>query len=219
MPKLPPSDLYLLPSLDSLQVMGKKRYDALLERVANGATVYLSLGDTILSKFESFSGLRVLDSYVGDDSGVAVLDDIAIPYTRRAIFTMQPTTARVLATDANGAPFLTVNAYGKGRVYVVNAPLEKGLLGRHHAFDGEEHKLYQRLFGEFANHAVKVTGSDLAVTYHPTENGMTVVVVNHTAQDKSFAVQTADGYHFDCAYYGQADCVKAFDVCVLQYSK
>ncbi len=217
--ELPESNLYLLPSLNSLQVMSKKRYDALREKVANGATVYLSLGDTILSQFESFAGLRVIDSYVGTDNGTATFADFTIPYTRRAVFNMQPTTANVLATDENGDPFLTVNQYGKGRVYVANAPIENGLLDRHHAFDGDEYKLYQLLFGEFAKHAVKVSDRDLAVTYHPTENGMTVVVVNHTEQDKPLTVQTTDGYQLERVYYGQADCVKAYDACVLYYSK
>ncbi|MBQ9964372.1 MAG: cellulase family glycosylhydrolase [Clostridia bacterium] len=216
--ELPPSDLYLLPSLDSLQVMGKKRYDALLKKVANGATAYLSLGDTILSEFESFAGLRVQDSYVGDDSGVAAFGGFAVPYTRRAIFYMQPTTANVLATDANGAPFITVNQYGKGRVYVVAAPLEKGLLNRHNAFADDTCEVYRTLFGKHGDHGVQVSNRELAVTYHPQEDGMAVVIVNHSAQAQAFTCST-NGYVLERVCYGQEDRVNAYDACVLYFRK
>ncbi len=216
--ELPESDLYLLPSLNSIQVMPKKRYDALRQKVQDGATVYLSLGDTVFSEFESFAGLRIVDSYGGADSGTVMLGEHTIPYTRHTVWHMQPTTAQVLATDANGDPFVSVNQYGKGRVYVVNAPLETELLKRHNAFADDTCEVYRTLFGKHGDHGVQVSDRELMVTYHPQADGMTVVVINHSAQNKPFTY-TAAGYRLERVCYGQADCVKAYDACVLQFRK
>jgi hypothetical protein len=42
--------------------------------------------------------------------------------------------ARVLATDANGSPFMTVSDFGKGRVAFVNCELERIAAMRHDCF-------------------------------------------------------------------------------------
>ncbi len=55
--ELPDSPLYLLPSVTNL-TMSKYSYDRLKQRVAQGATLYLSMDDGFLTEFEELTGLR-----------------------------------------------------------------------------------------------------------------------------------------------------------------
>ena len=56
--ELPDYDLYFLPSISG-QTMSKVAYDSLKEKVAKGATLYISIDDGFLTEFEEITGLHV----------------------------------------------------------------------------------------------------------------------------------------------------------------
>jgi hypothetical protein len=53
--ELPPSNLYLMPSVEGMALMHKKTFDELLEKVSNGADLYVSVGNAFLEGFEEFT--------------------------------------------------------------------------------------------------------------------------------------------------------------------
>ncbi len=80
--ELPDSPLYLLPSVTNL-TMSKYSYDRLKQRVAQGATLYLSMDDGFLTEFEELTGLRVVLARNAEDGGSLCLPDCRIRWFPR----------------------------------------------------------------------------------------------------------------------------------------
>lgn len=216
---IPESDIYILPSLLAFRVMNKKRYQQLLERVENGADLYISVHNSILSEFEKISGVKVIDSYVFNEKHTAEVLGEQVEFTTRRNYLVEPTTAEVLAYDDRNNPFITVNKYGKGRIFFVNGPVEANLVDMHHAFDGNNHLVYKKVFADYIeNQPVKLSNEDLVYTYHPTEDGAYIVVLNHFAEDKEFTLELKD-LSVEKVYYGENGKIKAYDACVIKLSK
>lgn len=49
-------------------------------------------------------------------------------YRKSRVFNLTEMSAKVLSYSGNGNPIVSVNEYGKGKVYFVNFPLESMLL-------------------------------------------------------------------------------------------
>lgn len=215
--ELPKSDLYLLPSVRGYRIMPKNRFDELKKRVYEGADLYISLDDAIFAEFESFAGLKVIDSYKSHETGKAVVDGWEIEFERERNIITEPAGAEIIARDESGNPFISVNRYGKGRVIVVNAPIEANLLEKHNAFDGNTHLIYQKLLGK--NKPFEITGVDLAVTLHPENDGFYAVIINHSDTEKPLDVKLEKGYRIDGVCYGCSDKIMAYDACVMKIIK
>ncbi len=217
---LPDSKLYIMPSVNGNSVIPKSRYDELKKRIFEGADLYISIDNGVLAEFESFVGLKVIDSYEYMQSGSAFVDGEQIKFSRLRNITVCPTTAQVLAYDDNNNPFITVNHYGKGRVFFVNAPLENNLVDIHNAFEGKTDVIYRKIFNEYVDSKpILVTNRELITTYHITDDGMYIVILNHYDQEKTFNLEIKESYIIDKVCYGDIDKVGAFDSCVLKFRK
>ena len=215
--ELPDSKLYIVPSISGTNVMKKKRYEELRQRVYDGADVYISVHTGILSEFESFTGLSVEDSYEFSESNSLLLDGEEIKFKRFKNFILKPTTAKVLAYDKDNNPAITVNNYGKGRVFFVNFPLEDSLIDMHNGFDSNVSLVYKKLLGEYADrHPFTVKNNNIAVTYHKTENGYIAVLVNHSENNAKLELSFNGNWQVSKEFYGRKDEIKAFDACVLE---
>ena len=216
---IPDSKLYIMPSINGVQILLKERYDELKQKVYDGADLYISLDNAILSEFEELCGLKVIDSFLHGESLSAELNGKKLNFYRTRNIITKPTTAKVLAYDSQNNPFISVNKYGKGRVFFVNAPVESNLLEKHNAFNGNTHSIYQELFKDYIeDHPISLEDKELIATYHPTNDGFIVVVLNHYADDKALRIN-GDNYKIDKFYYGDQNTVKAFDACVFKITK
>ncbi len=218
--ELPESDLYLLPSVSGNNVMHKDTYDQLKQRVRDGADVYLSLGQTALQGFEEFTGLSVEDSYIHPKTVTAQVAGKTVTTVQPQVRTMRPTTAQVLAVTDDGRPFITVNVYGKGRVFVVDAPVESHLLTVHDAFDGQVEAVYNTVFADRLQALPVALRTDgVVATYHPLDDGAYVVAINHSGEQQTLTWELKEGYEIQSVLYGDAETVRAYDACVLQLKK
>ncbi|MBE6680962.1 MAG: hypothetical protein E7600_01580 [Ruminococcaceae bacterium] len=214
---LPDSRLYMLPSINGIRMMPVERFNELKERVYNGADLYISANNAVISEFESFSGLRVVDSSEYAKNVTANIGGKDITLFRMRNITFKPIGAKVLFSDNENNPLITVNNYGKGRVFFVNAPLEDNLVDRHNAFDGGFEIVYKTLFADYiAEYPYEISDNDLVSTYHETDDGAYVVVLNHTDTDKDLELSFKDGYTVENVLYGNKDKVKAFDGCIIK---
>lgn len=212
---IPDSPLYIMPSVMGLNVLEKENYDELINKVYNGADLYISLDDTVFSQFESFAGLRVIDSYGADNKNCFEFGGVRLEFERKMVFKFISTTAEILAYDVDNNPIITVNKYGKGRVFVVNFPLETNLLNRHNAFVVNDHIIYKNLFADYIDAAlVKTEQEGITITCNPSTYGAVVTVINHTDSEKEIKPIIKDGYALDKVYYGDPQFVKPFDASV-----
>lgn len=215
--KLPESNLYLMPSVNGIAVMHKETFDELKQRIFDGADLYMSLGSAHLEGFENLVGLKVIDSYICGQGNKAIIDDKEIPIYRSTVRKYEPTTAEVIANDKNGNPFITVNKYGKGRVFFVDSPIEACLVGNHNAVHENTEKIYQTIFKDHIDALpAKVADNDIAVTYHPEKDGGYIVAINHSAKEKALNISLCNNLKIEKVIYGDIEIIKPYDACILK---
>lgn len=216
---LPESDTYLLPSVEGNFVMNKTKYEALLKRVEAGATLYISLGNAILSEFEEVVGLKVEDSYQANEKHTMNFNGDTFLLNRLKNTILSPKTATVLAYDETGNPCFSQNTYGKGNVYFVNYPLEDNLIDTHRADFAHISKIYKTAFEEKINKKpVLIKGNNLGITHHKTEDGEYCVIINHSAEQQSFEIQlNTDNARLEEVCIGSKTSVEPFDAAILRF--
>ena len=215
--KLPDSKLYILPSINGIRMMPVERFNDLKEKVYNGADVYISINNAVISEFESFAGLKVVDSSEYSKNVTASVGDEDITIFRRRNVIFEPSTAKVLVYDKENNPFISVNGYGKGRVFFVNAPLEDNLVDRHSAFDDGLEVVYKTLFADYIRqYPFAISETELVSTFHVADDGAYIVVLNHTDKIRPLALSLEDGYEIENVLYGNINEVKAFDGCIVK---
>lgn len=214
------SDFYLMPSVNSVTVLPKQRYEQLKKKVYEGATLYLSLDNGVLSEFEALCGMRIIDSYESRKSYTATLNGQKIYFSKLRNINLEPITAKVLLTDDEGGALVCENQYGKGKVIFVNAPIESFLIDSPTPDNTGIHLIYRDIIAEYApKKQIKVDNSALFYTVHQAnDEEVYLVVTNHNATKESFSV-SADGYTLAEVYYGEANTVLPYDACVVKFKK
>lgn len=183
--ELPESDVYMLPSINKFQVMPGEQYNELKKRVYEGATLYISNQDGILSEFEELTGLKVLDSAIQPNDGYIELADEKIYFKRKARYKMISAGAEIIAYDQDGLPAISKYNYGKGTVWYVNFPLEEMLLEESNAFDDNYYKVYNKVFEKAkSTHGISTNNPYIALTEHPYEDVTYCIAVNHSSSSQ-----------------------------------
>jgi len=218
--ELPDSPLYLLPSVNGVDVMPKDKYNALKKKVLDGADLYISIDNGVLSEFEDLTGVKIIDSFENNETVTAVINGKEVSYSRLRNIRCEATSAKVLVNDNSGNPFITVNNYGKGKVYFVNAPVESSLIDKHNAFDKDPQLVYDAVFKDVieASH-VKLSGDGLVYTYHPGDDFAYIVILNHSDEVKDYSIEIPENYHIDHICYGDKSTVSPFDAVIIKIVK
>ena len=216
---IPEADTYLLPSVNGITVMNSHRYTELKEKVYNGADLYISMDNGVLSEFEALTGMRIKDSYEAPETKSFPLGDKSFTFRTKRTYLLESVGADVLAYDNCGNPVVSVYKYGKGTVTYLNFPLEDNLIDGHDAFSGCEYKIYEHLLSKLIDaQPIKVIGKDVYTTYHESDGKMYLVSVNHSANDAKIEI-LSDEYKLARVHYGSDKTVKAFDAAVFEFTK
>jgi len=174
---IPDGNVYIMPSTCEDKPLYSEKYELLKEKVKNGATLYISNENAFFTQFEQFIGNSVLENENVNVSGEFILNGEKIEYKHYKHFKLRTTTAKVLAVDNKGDPILTVNNYGKGKVYYLAYPIEKMLCEKNRAFDGNAHKLYEYILKDIIDHKdVTSDNSKIGIT----QNGNIITVINYS---------------------------------------
>ena len=218
--ELPDSKLYLIPSPTGQTPFPKSTYDALKKKVYEGADVYISAGKVFLEGFEEFVGLKVIDSYASAETKTVKLDGAEIPFYRAFTKKYQVATAKVLAEDETGNPSITVNKYGKGRVFYIDAPIETNLTGMHNAFNGRFEKIYETIFKDYIKALpVSINAKDVVFTIHNDTDCTYFVAINHSDTEKEMGLDLKGKFQIDSVIYGDANNIKPYDAVILKLKK
>ena len=171
------SPVYLLPSVGGFNNLPARRWRELKERVNKGATLYLSLGNGMVSELEPLIGLRIKTRERRTDPWAMRLlsEDQAIdqvpaeilsagvrmvqikgkepPHTKIPAggdfqMNLAPAGAKILGIEADGNPAFSRFDLGKGRVYFLSFPLELILAERPGAFHRDESPPYWRIYDQ-----------------------------------------------------------------------
>lgn len=210
---IPDSAVYFMPSVHSGCPLYARYYNQLLDKVYNGAVLYVSNGDAFFNKREEVFGASVISSEDTYDSGTFTFNGSVIPYERYCKVGIEPTTAQVLANDGNGKPIFTVNNFGKGKIYYLNFPLEDMLSRQNHAFDGGAYKIYEYVLKELLE---KKTVRKLNPKVGVTENGSIATVINYSNEPVKTGLYLQNGKRIGRIFRGNPDYLEPCDGAVFE---
>jgi len=214
---IPDAQVYLMPSISGNFVMPAQNYYDLRKRIENGATLYISNNNGVLSNFNNLAGVTVNNSKTKPESGVFELNGKEISYKRERNYIMTADRgAEVLARDENGLPIFTKYKYGKGTVYYLNFPLEYNALGVCDAFDGDRFEVYKEMFGGLKDkYAIKCDNKYIGITRCGEE---WIVMINYSDKPQKTNATVASGYDYEIIK-GNLDEIEPFEMTIVKVTK
>lgn len=206
-----PTDVYLLPCVSGHHAIHHHRWRELLQRVQEGAVLYISFSDGFLTSFEEITGLQVQSRQRRTEAGQAVFvglegePSLSVPGPIR--LNSLSTDAEVLGAEADGNPVFTSHSYGKGKVFFLACPIELSLVGQPGAFTEEPAwKLYRHLMRDMpSNRAVTRQSPCIGVTEHPLDGRRRIVaMINYHPEEITDRIVLKNGWIIRKILYGNA---------------
>ncbi|MFD2610889.1 glycoside hydrolase 5 family protein [Paenibacillus gansuensis] len=211
---LPEADFYLLPSVTGVEGVPKQRWEELLRKVSEGATLYLSSNNGYMLNFSELTGLTVenrmrrasaADFVLGGNEGNT---NLTVPSEFKLQF--RNDRATILAAEPDGNPVLSRAAYGKGTVYFCSVPVELAMVQQPNVSFNTETMPYWRLYrtiseGVRSRRAITSTDPRLGITEHPSDDETRyAVVINYSSEASEAALTLQEGWHLQGSLYGDA---------------
>jgi hypothetical protein len=213
---LPEANVYMLPSLRGSLSVFKHQFDRVMEKVINGATLYISADDLIFCEpLEKFAGLCVENRAKSLKNETVTIDGKTIPLSSTYHSVYSEAGGEVLLRDNTGNPVMSCAKHGKGKVYFVSCPLEDVAASRPFAISGENELFYEEFYKkipEFRSKDKKISGNNayVGITEHVDENGRRAMLVNYRPHEETVTLtyndiefskvigeaETKDGYTF-----------------------
>ena len=180
---LPDAELYLMPSVQGHLGLPRDSYYQLMEKVRNGAFLYVSdAGNSCLQPFSELFGCEV--DYTSNCRDAQTFScegevySLVRPFTRKLL----AGTSEVLAVEEDGTPMLTSYKYGKGQAVFLNAAPELSAVDESvpHSY------LLYRKIAVLAGLDLPEKAPEIGRTEHPWTNGRTIVVeINYSDKESS----------------------------------
>ena len=206
---LPDANLYILPCVGGYEFFEAFRFDELMKKVNDGATLFVSLDDPYINAYEKYFGATLLAKYNSNKTVQFTLEDTAFEISAPASVELEATTAEIIARDAEGNPCLLKNNFGKGSIYLLTSPLEKHISTISNV--AEDYDFY-KIYSLFAKEKEVFSNSkSVAITKH----GDIFVAVNYSAERAEAPITT----HRDIKeqIYGDINSIEPFDMCIFRY--
>jgi endo-1,4-beta-mannosidase len=147
------SRIYLMPSVNGTSPVSLQQWKALLAKVKNGATLYVSCNEGFLSPFTDPFGIEVKSrqSRTGNATFRSLADrDFQFEISSQNRFTINITHATALAVEKDNNAIFTVNSYGQGKIYFLAIPVENSLTNMPGAFS-EKSPPYWKVYRTIAD--------------------------------------------------------------------
>ena len=206
---IPDAKVYFLPSIQGNQPITKYRFQELLDKVNEGATLYMSYHNSLFRDFPELSGLKVrgrsfATSPINMEMGTEVisLDKISELYK----YNIESCDADVIAT-AEGQPVFVKKAYGKGYIYTLLYPLEKMLAEKPGAFSDDSLPKYDAIYREVVkgldvNKFVDTNSRFIRTTEHIIDDeNRYVIAINLSGEKQKCGLTIESGWEISEKYY------------------
>ncbi len=205
---IPDSKLYILPCVSGFEFFEAYRFDALMEKVYNGATLYVSLKDPYINGYDRIFGAELIGKYNGNHTENFSFSNTDFEISSPATVELKPLTAEVLSKNSKGNPVLLKNSYGKGTVYLLTCPLESHIATISNAPDEcDYYKLYTPLAKDKPIHS---NSKSVFVTKHDN----LYIAINFSGETIENAIEVnTENCRIIC---GNPNQIPAFDVCIFE---
>lgn len=205
---LPEASLYILPCVSDYEFYEAFRFEALMQKVYDGATLYVSLDDPYINAYEKYFGASLISKYNCNKTEHFSLDGMDFNISCKASVELEPATAEVLAVNKQGDPCLLKNRYGKGTVYLLTCPLENHISTISNAPDNYD---YYKIYSLFApRKEIYSNCKNVCLTKHNDIH----VAINYSDKTVENALSLNGKPHEQI--YGDINSIKPFDICVFK---
>jgi len=210
---LPESGLYLLPSIAGHGALRRGEMDRLLRRVEDGAVLYLSADDLVVTALAERTGMAVVRR--SERSGptrftTTFTGDVELTCDAPHRYEMAAVGAEVLGWEIDGNPCLSMVGHGAGRIYLCTLPLESSAVARPGAFHGEAAPPLWQIYrgvaaGVLEARALAKGDPQLGITeHHLSRTERLAVLVNYSPRGGAFTLAPAGGWRMDEVCWGTA---------------
>lgn len=216
---IPESNIYLMPSISGNKIMAAQNYRELIEKVASGAILYVSIDDGLISDFNNLAGIKVNNSRTKEESGLFELRGKKVLYERNRKYIITTNGAEAVACEENGEPIFTKYKYGKGTVYFLNFPMEKNAIGVCDAFDGDQHKVYEEIFADAKRkYLISVDNKYIGMTRHIEDDFEMIVMINYSPKSQVTDAKVKSGYRYE-VLKGDISKIEPFEMTIVKIFK
>lgn len=185
--ELPKADAYFVPSVGG-NTVSIDAVDALMERVKEGAVLYMSVDKGFLRNLSTDFGFHIHRRFdiFGKDTMQFTDDNTTLPFQAKVRYDIRLEGAKCLAQAADGTPVFTQYGYGKGKVFFLACPLERLLFEADWGYDLGHHKIYEYIRNAIPNRRWLCSDvPDVTLTEHPTQSGSRIIVaVNNSPEQR-----------------------------------
>ena len=194
------SPLYIIPSIKTHKSIPKNRLDELLQKVRNGAVLYLCADTGLLRQIPEITGVEFSYREGVNSEKFLNINGEQLPIKTEYFYKPESITAQIIGTDENGEGVFFKHKMGKGYVYFLTLPLESCLANKHGAFFKDDQPPYDLVYRELAKCAgvVRICDSDnpyIRLTEHAIdENSLYVVAINYSNKEQTAKFLTQSGY-------------------------
>ena len=126
-----------MPSIDTTRAITRHRFVELLERVKEGATLYLSIGSAQFRWFDKLSGMDIAYREGSDVSETIFINDTKLTVKPDFKYIPENVSSKIIAKSDDGRAVYVRNNYGKGYIYASTMPVEKFLGKQNCVFNSE----------------------------------------------------------------------------------
>lgn len=195
---------YLLPSACGKCGLGGKNWAALREKVKAGAMLYMSMDEVYIEHFSEVFGVELKSRYQTAGSTKFTFDldgeKVSLELPVKSVGDMKSLGAEISGQSVNGNPVFFEFSYGKGKVWLLNFPLEKLMMEQSSAFlnsaSSEAWKLYRHMASDLL--AGKVIGKMqplLAVTEHQVSVSEIIgIAINNSTESMKARLMLKEGW-------------------------
>ena len=208
------SDLYLVPSLCGDSGMPRRTWLSLMDRVRDGATLYVSHQDAIFQPFRTLFGADVISRQTCPDGATIAIESAGGAWSCRAKsgsrLNLSAHEAIVLGRHEDGAPAFLRNTVGRGTVFLLNGALEDTMSRTPNAFvhpaTSDAWRLYALVAERHcAGRAIRKDNPFLGVTEHPvSDNERLIVAINYASRPCASAWHVAREWRLENVLAGPA---------------
>ena len=201
-PEIPEASFYWLPAVNASDALDKEYYRKLREKVQDGASLLVTdIGRGILQPFAEFFGCEI--DYTALKPETVRFTDTGsgteIQFTREVTRKLIAGSSEVLIQDDGGSPLLTVNRFGKGRVFYLNCAPELSVLDE---AEPRWYRIYSRI-GRMAGLELPDKPPEIGRTIHKSPDGTSAEILLNYADHEagglaanSIVIRTGKGEFF-----------------------
>lgn len=196
---LPDAPVYILPSIGGQAGISRRHFLSLLEKVKQGAVLYVSHKDGLLSPLNQPFGFEPQTRSRRTSPVTFQLDGIDLTLPAPVKMTLKTTGAQTLAREEDGNPVFTCAQFGQGKIYFLSLPLEDACSHTPGIFQAKDNPLwhiYQRVAAEALDQRiVRKSNPEIGVTEHVlSENQRVVVLVNYSPDAQVDTLKITEGW-------------------------